>query len=81
MVSPSKPIEQANDPCHHTDITPGSRTTFVATRAIDKLSDGRRSGPDKSSRLPAKLARGAKKRVRRRIDERPGSLHTALNVR
>ncbi|KYN10368.1 hypothetical protein ALC57_17555 [Trachymyrmex cornetzi] len=44
-VSPSNPIDQANGFCHRT----------YPPHAADKFSDGRRSGPDKSLRLPAKL--------------------------
>ncbi|EZA49744.1 hypothetical protein X777_11616, partial [Ooceraea biroi] len=62
-VSPSEPIEQTNGSRRCT-ILPrcGQRVCAAsvahAVRAADKFSDGRRSGPDKSSRLPVKLPRG-----------------------
>lgn len=62
-VGPSKPIEQANGSCYRTyypavtcvrDLCRSRRLSMA-----DKFSDGKRSGPDKSSRLPAKLVREA----------------------
>lgn len=61
-MSPSEPIEQANGFQRRTVLPRCGQRVCAASvahvvHATDKFLDGRRSGPNKSSRLPAKLSR------------------------